>query len=411
MDVPAPYLLLDDRKRKNFNLITISSYKRNDVVKSLITALDENKVEEACVWAVELHCSGQQELFWKQLLLYISSSINIDSPYLPLWIWRNYLKFENLELKFDKNYMIEGRNNQELRNMLSDIISVLVLSTKNKAFTKKELPKITLQDFSQENLQKKIKAKNAYMILNIVHEGDPREIQIGLNELAISLNNREVNFLDTVYWLEWLLLYEKECKTHNISTECGGVRIRDVKDKFYKDWIWYVWHIVLKETEFRAEELLSKQTLALYKIYKHQFSSTTRKAKMVHIYHIIRLLKERVNWEIPLIKDYHIRVQICGNINLLYRAVAVSSSATVDQSKLVMLDERRSACKRKVSKHAKKVRDEEREAKILDEKTKYLKVLKIPRTETKKIATDDPERIKKISDYVKNEVVKKHIVI
>lgn len=405
MDVPVLYLLLDDRGKKSFNSITISSYKKNEVVKSLIAALDENKIEEACVWAVELHCSGQQELLWKQLLLYISSSINIDSPYLPLWIWRNYLKFKNLELKFDKNYMIEGRNNQELRNMLSDIISVLVLSTKNKAFIKKELPKITLQDFSQENLEKKIRAKNAYMIVNIVHEGDPRELQIGLNELAISLNNKSVNFLDTVYWLEWLLLYEKECKTHNISIECGGVRIRDVKDKFYKDWIWYVWHIILKETEFRSEELLSKQTLALYKIYKHQFSSTTRKAKMIHIYHVIRLLKEKVNWEIPLIKDYHIRVQICGNINLLYRAVAVSSSATVDQSKLVMLDERRAACKRKVSKHEKKVRDEERDAKILDEKTKYLKVLKIPKAE------DDQEKSKKISDYVKRDVVKKHIVI
>lgn len=411
MDVPAPYLLLDDRKKKHFNSITISSYKRGDIIKSLIGALDEKKVEETCVWAVELHCSGQQETLWKQLLLYISSSINIDSPYLPLWIWKNYLKFENLELKFDKNYMIEGRNNQELRNILADIISVLVLSTKNKAFTKKELPKITLQDFDQANLEKRVKARNAYMIVNIVHEGDPRELQIGLNELAIALNNKDVNFFDTIYWLEWLLLYEKECKTHNISIECGGVRIRDVKDKFYKDWIWYVWHIVLKEVEFRSEELLSKQILALYKIYKHQFSSTTRKAKMVHIYHVIRLLKEKINWQTPLIRDYHIRVQICGNINLLYRSVAVSSDAVVDQSKLVELDERRSACKRKISKHAKKVRDEEREAKILEEKTKYLKILKIPIAEAKKIAADDRERTKKMTDYVKNEVAKKHIVV
>lgn len=411
MDVPTPYLLLDDRKRKNFNSITISSYKRNDVVKSLVAALDDKKVEEACVWAVELHCSGQQELLWKQFLLYISESINIDSPYLPLWLWRNYVKFETLELKFDRNYLIEGRNNQELRNILADIISVLVLSTKNKAFTKKELPKITLQDFDQVNLQKKVRARNAYMIVNIVHEGDPRELQIGLNELAIGLNNKEVNFIDTVYWLEWLLLYEKECKTHNISIECGGARIRDVKDKFYKDWIWYVWHIILKETEFRSEELLSKQVLALYKIYKYQFSSTTRKAKMVHIYHAIRLLKERVNWETPLIRDYHIRVQICGNINLLYRSVAVSSDAVVNQAKLVMLDERRASCKRKLSKHAKKVRDEEREAKILEEKTKYLKVLKIPKTETKDIASDDHKTVKNMSDYLKSEVVKKHIVV
>lgn len=408
MDVPAPYLLLDDRKRKSFNSITISNYKRNEVVKSLISALDDNKIEEACVWAVELHCSGQQELLWKQILLYISSSINIDSPYLPLWIWRNYLKFEDLELKFDKNYIIEGRNNQELRNILADLISVLVLSKKNKVFTKKELPKITLQDFNPINLQQKVRAKNSYMIINIVHEGDPREIQIGLNELAICLNNRDITFTETVYWLEWLLLYEKECKNHNISVECGGARIRDVKDKFYKDWIWYVWHIILKETEFRSEELLSKQILVLYKIYKHQYSQSTRKAKMVHLYHAIRFLKDKINWQIPLIKDYYIRLQICGNINILYRSVAVSSGTLVDQSKLVLLDERKSSCKRKISKHAKKVRDEEREAKIMEEKTKYLKILKIPVAEKR---DDQNDKDKKMTDYVNKEVVKKHIVV
>jgi hypothetical protein len=407
MDVPEPYLILDDRIKKNFNVITISNYKKNDVIKSLITAFDNIKVEEACVWAVELHSSGQQEILWKNILLYISESINIDSPYLPVWIWRNYMKFQNLELKFDKKYLIEGRNNQELRNILADVISILVLSRKNNVFIKKNLPKITLNDFNIVNLEKKIIAKNSYMIVNIVHKNDPKELQIGLNEFAICLNNKEINYMNTIYWLEWLLMYEKECKTHNIKIECGGSKIRDVKDKFYKDWIWYIWHIILKETEYKSEELLSKQILALYKIYKHQFSLSTRRSKMVHIYHAVRFLKDKVNWNIPLIKDYHIRVQICGNINLLYRSVAVSSDLTVDLSdknKLMMLEEIKNCCKKKISKHSMKIRDEERNSIIMDQKTKYLKILKIPKTETQNVEKD-----KKITEYVKNEA--KNIIV
>lgn len=408
MDVPEQYLILDDRIKKNFNVITISNYKKNDVIKSLITAFDNIKVEEACVWAVELHSSGQQEILWKNILLYISESINIDSPYLPVWIWRNYIKFQNLELKFDKKYLIEGRNNQELRNILADVISILVLSRKNNVFIKKNLPKITLNDFNIVNLEKKIIAKNSYMIVNIVHENDPKELQIGLNEFAICLNNKEINYMNTIYWLEWLLMYEKECKTHNIKIECGGSKIRDVKDKFYKDWIWYIWHIILKETEYKSEELLSKQILALYKIYKHQFSLSTRRSKMIHIYHAVRFLKDKVNWNIPLIKDYHIRVQICGNINLLYRSVAVSSDSTVDLSdknKLMMLEEIKNCCKKKISKQSKKIRDEERNSIIMDQKTKYLKILKIPKTETQNVETKD----KKITEYVKNEA--KNIIV
>lgn len=425
MDVPASYIILDDRKRKDFNKITISKYKRAEVMKSLITALNERKIEEACIWAIELHCSGQHELIWKQFLLYISNSINTSSPYLPVWFWRKFQAFEELQSKYNTNYQIEGRNSQEIRNILSDVISVLLLSTKNTSFDKKKLPKIGIEDFDHNSLSNRIRAKNNYMITNIVSETDSKELQLGLNEFAVCLNSKQISFSNTIYWLQWLLYYEVECKTHNIPISCKGTKIRDIKDKFYKDWIWYVWHIILKETEYKNEDLLSRIVLTLYKIYKHNYSTSTRKAKMVHIYHVVKMLKEHVNWNIPLIHEYSIRVQICANINLLYREIALGSGTEVDQGKLVMLDERREQCRKGLSKHAKKIRNLQREEKIMEEKTKYLKVLKIERQDQlpePKQYSDQTHQTnnnqnrkqhhgKKMTDYVKPEEEKKFIVI
>lgn len=419
MNVPLSYLILDDRKKKDFNKITISKYKKSDVIKSLITALDEKKIEEACMWIVELHCSGQHELIWKQLLLYISNSINSSSPYLPVWFWKKFEAFEELQSKYNTNYQIEGRNNQEIRNIFADIISVLLFSTKNSSFDKKQLPKIGIEDFDRNNLSNVIRAKNDYMITNIVSKTDSKELQLGLNEFAVCLNNNQISLNNTIYWLQWLLYYETECKKENIPIICEGIKIRDIKDKFYKDWTWYVWNIILKETEYRNQNILSRITITLYKIYKHNYSTTTRKAKMVHIYHIVKMMKENVNWNIPLVHEYSIRVQICANINLLYREIALGSETEVSQEKLVMLDERREQCRKGLSKQDKKMRNLEREAKIMEEKTKYLKVLKIEKqeqlSEPKNNSTQDNKNeiqnpAKKMTDYVKQDE-KKFIVI
>lgn len=399
MDVPPEYAILDERKKKEFNQITISKYKRTEVMKELINAISNQKIEEACTWLIELHCSGQIELVWKQLAIYISEQINTNLPYITQWFWKSYLRFEQLEEKFfDKNFLIEGRNNQQLRNLLADVIVVLVYSRKTDPFNKKNNPIITPHDFTREKLKERLIAHNSYLICNIMHIKDPKELQLGLNEFATNLNREHSSFGDTVYWIHWLLLYEHECKVHNVPILCAGVKIRDVKDKFYQDWIWYVWHIILKESEYRANENLSRQILSLYRIYKLNFSTSTRKKKSVHIYHAVKLLKESLDWRVPLIEKYHIRVQVCANINQLYKMIGDSSGCYVNQGNVVKYGEIRESCKRKVSKHKKKLRDCEREEMILEERTKYLKVLNIP-------------KVKVESSNVKEGGSQKHIVI
>ena len=402
MNVPVNYLILDERKRKDFNKLTISGYKKADIFKALFNALSNRKIEEACYWTVELHCSGHLDQWWKKLLIYHSEHIHINCPYLPQWIWKTHEKYIQLEENFDPKYVHETRNNQEIRNLISDVIMIFVLASKSEPFKKKDLPPVSPLDFNKARLIERIIAKNSYMICNILDQGDPREIQLGLNEFAIHLNTEMSNFNDTIYWIQWLLMYELECKNNNIPILCKGIVIGDVDQKWYNDWIWYCWKIILKEVDYRNNDPLQKQIYSLYKIYKIGFNSTTRKVKIAHIYHSVYMLKNSVNWNIPLIKEYHLRVQACGNINQLYKSVAVDSKTGVNEGNAGKLLEIREKCKGKIGKKKQKLKEKEKEERLLDEKTKYLR--HIPKKSVVHIGSKEVEERKKtLMDYLKKD--------
>ena len=379
MDVPPESTIVDERKKKEFTKFTISKYKRTEVLKSLLSSLTEQKVELACTWLVELHCSGQMETTWKQLIYYMSEQINTNSPYIALWTWKMYERYIKLEELFDKQWIHETRNNQQMRNLIADLIVILLFSRKIDAFNKKIIPKVMPDDFNREVIKQKLIAKNSYMICNIIDTRDPPELQLALNEFATHLNRDPSSFDETVYWLQWMIAYEEECKKMGAKVECAGIKLKNINEKFYTDWIWYIWQIIVKEAEYRNEKPLFRQIVALYKLYKLNFSTSTRKRKMVHIYHAIKLIKTNVDWTIPLIDKYHIRVQVCGNINQLYKQIAFNSGTNIHQGNIALYEELKEKSKHKKSKHKKKIEDQERAARRLDLQTQYLKVINIPK--------------------------------
>ena len=45
----------DIRQQKDFKSITLSGYKRGDVKKTIIKAINNRKIEEACYWSAEIN--------------------------------------------------------------------------------------------------------------------------------------------------------------------------------------------------------------------------------------------------------------------------------------------------------------------------------------------------------------------
>jgi hypothetical protein len=316
MNVPPEFSIVDSRNMGDFSIATFSSFKKADVIKQFEDSIVHGNLEEACNWLIELHISGKMSNIWDTIFIAISKYINLKNPILSSWTWIKYLKYNTILKKFNKNYEYESRNNQEVRNLLADIITIIICSEKTTIFNK--LPKISNKDLLYNNYVKNIKYNDQKTINELFpnENGMDKEFKIGLNEIANGVQNGKIN--DIIYWCIWLDKLHKSKKKNSMEFICPEIESKDINHKYHRDWIWSIWYIILQSANHRSENIVNEIN-ALYNIYKWKYTSASIAKKQYILYHALLLLRENVNWKIPIIYRYEYRVQACCNINQLYK--------------------------------------------------------------------------------------------
>lgn len=315
MNVPLEYSIVDNRKAKDFTTMTYSGYKKIDVTNQFEKSLLDNDLEASCNWFIELHISGQVDHIWKIIFYTLAKNINVYNPNLPSWTWLKYKRFSNIMNKFNKGFEYESRNNQEIRNLLTDVVVMIVYS--NKSFNFNKLPKITNKDFSQESLTKKITSKELFNIKDITDDTCSKELKIGLNEIVNNLKYGRIE--EIIYWYLWIEKIEKFKKKNNIPFITLTHKIKGISDKYDNDWRWSIWKIIIEQCHHLNDSKLSNEINAIYNMYKWKYSSSTRIKKQYLIFFAFLMLKENIQWNISIIDKYEYRIQACCNINQLYR--------------------------------------------------------------------------------------------
>jgi hypothetical protein len=324
MDVPPNFLINDYRKPDEFRRKTFSGYAKKDVFDTFFKSLDENKFEESCQWCVELVISGYFEELWERLINYITKYIGIHNPLVPYALFLRLVKFLKLKKMecFEKNYL-ELRNNQEVRNLFCEIVCIIIMSTKTrKPLT---LPRILNYEFSPEGFQKRLIAKNLDAAQRFIMSDDPSELRIIINEFSYNLEEIRFDQNNLLYWLSWAFEWEKINHKKNTEFNCCVREINGIDNKWKRDFIWIFWEVILYETNNRNNEHLTKNIRSLYEFFKMKYSPSKKKKRLYLIINAIELLSKNIliNQEFirknPVIEKYHILVQACGNINLLYK--------------------------------------------------------------------------------------------
>jgi len=315
MNVPKEFSIIDNRNMKDFSIATFSKYKNIDVIKKFDDSIIRGNLEEACNWLIELHISGKMNNIWEVIFCAISKNINIKNPNLISWTWLKYIKYEKIIKKINKSYEYESRNNQEIRNLFADVITILICSDKSQIFDK--LPKFNNKDLIYNNYSKKIKFLDQSIINDIFPDKNnmDKEFKIGINEIGNQIKNGKIEEL--IFWCIWLDKLEKSKKKNGMTFICPEIEIKDINKKYQCDWVWSVWYIILLNS--KHSDILINEINALYNIYKWKYSTATRNKKQYILYHSLLLLKNNINWKIPLIYKYEYRIQACCNINQLYK--------------------------------------------------------------------------------------------
>jgi len=63
ISIPNDYIIYDIRTAKDFRNLTISGYKKADVINAYQNSMINNKLEEAVRWGCELHASGLERRY------------------------------------------------------------------------------------------------------------------------------------------------------------------------------------------------------------------------------------------------------------------------------------------------------------------------------------------------------------
>jgi len=314
------FIIIDPRPLEAFKDKTFSDFKKRDVLNKLFKCIDEGKIEESCYWITECICSGYSIELVEKLILHSSKINHINSPLLPEYLWRRYITFlssyDHIGKK-EKDQLIHLRNTQNVRNILFDLVTTITLSPRSKRFDK--YPKVKDDDFQYTNIQNKLKATMQILPSHIIRFTDPEELRIIMNEFLFHLKNRNGGYTDAIYWVAWLIHWEKINKKKKITFEIECRDISEVNPKHCKDPIWLIWEIIFYECSERSENI-KIQIQSLYRLFRQDYSCGKRNSRLSLIYHCIGYLTYPINFNIPIRKDKNIFIQTQCNVNLMFKA-------------------------------------------------------------------------------------------
>ena len=326
MDVPSPYLINDTRKPELFKKTTFSNYLKKDVFQTLFKKIDSGNASEVCLWSVECLISGYLDELWEKSLEYYVKYININSPFIPYHFFQKLVLF--LRLKKDPHFVknpIDLRNSQEIRNHMAEIMCILTHATKSRKSI--SLPKIKQQDFEtsffQNNLVEETKIDNPLLVSKIINDKDPPEIKSIAMTFYYYLSSTNYNLPKCIYWLFWIIEWEKL-----MILKCGHYscysrhKLVNVDKKTSQDMIWIFWCLVLKESESRYQNHISKQIKSLFEFFKFKYTSSKKRKRIYYLINCIQLLDPKLDIteeKYPILENYPITLQACANINVVYQ--------------------------------------------------------------------------------------------
>jgi len=315
MDLPLDYIVHDIRIGKDFKGITISGYKRKDVINAFQNSMINNKLEDAIRWCVELHSTGLNNIIWNSIDNIYLKYIHINNPKLFFYILKRKKEYKSIIKRYPKKHEIFSRNNQEIRNLYSELTGILTLTKKNNLFLPKSLPLIKKDSFEKYELKKRMISKSLDSILDFIHNTTSNDVKLALNEIMTNLLYINGTFQNCLFWYLWLEKYQK------INKESNQILFENVNiskdEQYYDHWTFILWKIIMSfENKLDKSNIIFLRKLEYN--YKVDFKINSITRKKFYFFIVFYIIKHNINWNIPLFQQEHLLIQTNANINTMY---------------------------------------------------------------------------------------------
>jgi len=232
----SDYIPSNNKKNK-----TYLEKDTKELHRLLSNSLISRNINQSILYGIELIISGHTEKVLHDIINYYLDDINIGCPSGLLFI-NNFIKYyTKYDYKMKKQHPIVLINDQVIRNFVCFHITLLTSSKQNKLL---KLTKISPIDFDLNKQKGKLISKNLSLVNQFIKPDDSKNIIIPLSEICnyFSDNTIESREIKIIYWLSWILHYEKLYHKNNLLVSARPINGIDLK--YRNDVIWIIWDII-----------------------------------------------------------------------------------------------------------------------------------------------------------------------
>lgn len=307
----------DIRLASEFKGKSFSNFKKGDVKKELLNSLIQSKIEQSCYWSVELICAGHYCELWDTLLLYYTKHIHLGGPKIVLYLDTRIKNFREIITSGFGEEELRLRNNSKIRKLFCEIICILCEAKRMHSY---DDVKIRADDFDLTHLSDKLKAPSVEYIADVFKPSDPKEMYVALNELAYNLREPVKNTIIACYWVEWILEFDKTCKTNKNHLRCERRVLAKVDPKQQMDIVWMIWDVFVTES-LKKTKFVQTAVQSLLNLFSVKYTTPCAKKRKYMMYFAASLLTENIVALEEITKNKEKVAAIVENINVVYKQV------------------------------------------------------------------------------------------
>lgn len=308
----------DSRDIKQFSKISFSNFEKSKVKKELLNNLKLSKYESCFYWGAELICAGHLIDLWEIIILFMSKHIHIGNPKLPIYLSIKIKVFKNIIQNGYNNNELMLRNNEKIRNLFTEILTILCLSRKKHNF---EIVKMSKDELHPEVFGLKLKAPNVEYAKNIFKTDDLKEIFIAVNEFAYNLSNDCRNGFNACYWVEWIIELQNVYNKKKVKCIIERREWVPVNENLQMNLVWIIWDVIIYYVNKTNDKIKIKIINALLDIYCLKFTTGIINKRKFIIYFAISIITDNIDTKIKICSDEKMSLFYIKKIDLIYNSI------------------------------------------------------------------------------------------
>lgn len=283
--------------------LTLNSHIKDDIIQTSLKCIYKGSIDEANVWIAELLSTGLYHDIWLIIFTSYFRFISHLCPRMIDYLNQKYILFNQIKksITTKTKSVINICNNQEIRNHLAEIITVLCLLPKTIIIVPPDINKYQPNDITEKS----------HKLLQYMNVGTNSELNIQLMKL---IDNYYLDDMDNcVYIINWFVMQQ--------DIQIQPIEQLVISSSLSKHCMWLVWQFILLQQKNifsnNHKELLD--ILLTFYIYLYRKKSYETCVDILSFLLYMTKHTDKVQWtQIIPSNNPEVIVQ-CASINFVYQ--------------------------------------------------------------------------------------------